>query len=237
MFSDIATADYHQFFNTLNCQLEVSKPTSANRKVVTEILPDPLIRMVSDLSSFGSTTSTTYRSKPHSPIQLASAVLLLGIRILESCKAYSTLYDVIQHVLLRVLDGIDTYEHNSNEQSTSLSNSHIIQSRFCCLDVVCVAIMSSHRIFEIEGQLTGLISQMTNAYVQLRQFNSNAGSTHYLQFVRSLKTLIIESRSPNGQILDLLNKDSKAFTAVSLHVYLYLFVAVIHNLMDLILLW
>ncbi|KAH9810188.1 hypothetical protein DFH28DRAFT_1184889 [Melampsora americana] len=180
------TADYHQFFDTLNCELEVSKPTSANRKLVTEILPDPLI------------------------------LLLFGIRILESCKAYSTLYDVIQHVLLRVLDGIDTYKHNSNEQTTSLSNSHIIQSRLCCLDVVCVAIISSHRILEIEGHLTGLISQMTNAYLQLRQFNSNARSTHYLQVVRSVKTLIMESRSQNGQILDLLNKDSNEFPAIVL---------------------
>ncbi|EGF99284.1 uncharacterized protein MELLADRAFT_94780 [Melampsora larici-populina 98AG31] len=219
-FSDItislAAPDYQQFFNTLNCQLEVSKPTSANRKMVTEILPDPVIRMVSDLSSFSSATSTTYHSRSNSPIQLASAVLLWAIQILESCKAYTTLYNVIHSVILRVLDGIDTYEQNSNEQTTSLSNSHIIQSRFCCLHVVCVAVMSSHRIFEIEGHLTGLISQMTNAYVRLRRFNSNAGSTIYLQFVRSFRALIMESRFPDGQILDLLNKDSNEFPAIAL---------------------
>ncbi|KAG0147916.1 hypothetical protein CROQUDRAFT_42064 [Cronartium quercuum f. sp. fusiforme G11] len=204
----LATSDYSKIVDIFTRPLDVYKPTSASRKVVAEVLPDPLCRLVSELSSSMSTRAS--HAKPRPSIHLASAALSWGICILESCKDYSTLHDVFQHVLQHIFDGMVAHDHSL------VLDTFGIHSRFSYLHAVCVAIRNSRRVLEIEARLGSLVSRLFEIYLQLAQSNATSGMDLRLRFARSLRTLVIESRAAGGQVLDVLNRATGETGAVSM---------------------
>lgn len=149
-------------------------------------------------------------SKSCPPIQLASATLSWGIQILESCRDYHTIYTVLQQVLRRVSNGAtDTFE---------------VQSRLNVLQVICVAMLNSKRILEIEGQVSDLVSSLYSSYKQLERASGTRETRFGMhlrrQLARSLKLLVVATRTDDistlyRQRLDVLNQAISRIHAVS----------------------
>ncbi|KAI7949436.1 hypothetical protein MJO28_008257 [Puccinia striiformis f. sp. tritici] len=199
--SAIASADYGRFASLLKRRLDVCQPTSANRKLLAEILPNALVNLISELAFPSVMGSSFLVSKTINHPQLASALLTWGIRLLEACQAYTTLIEIMQRIVQLDLSRLESLR---SEARTDLNSS--LQSTLCYLQVICLAASNNKEILEINGQLIDFISRLFTIYVHSRRLIM--GSSPVLRgFVRCLRSLVIESNAVDRQISEVLDKE------------------------------
>ncbi|POW13388.1 hypothetical protein PSTT_03796, partial [Puccinia striiformis] len=199
--SAIASADYGRFASLFKRRLDVCQPTSANRKLLAEILPNALVNLISELAFPSVMGSSFLVSKTINHPQLASALLTWGIRLLEACQAYTTLIEIMQRIVQLDLSRLESLR---SETRTDLNSS--LQSTLSYLQVICLAASNNKEILEINGQLIDFISRLFTIYVHSRRLIM--GSSPVLRgFVRCLRSLVIESNAVDRQISEVLDKE------------------------------
>ncbi|MBW0480422.1 hypothetical protein O181_020137 [Austropuccinia psidii MF-1] len=206
MKSAIATGDHEKFIRLLRRPLDVSHPTSSNRKVLAESLPDALIHLITDLSSCDWTVSAlSARSASSRPAAMVSALLTWGVQLFELSHTYNKLFDVIHKVVQIDLSRAETIRSCDRTQNEFRNP---LQSIYLCLQVVCVAASKNREILEISGQLVDLVSRLFTLYFHFRRLTGVASSVDR-GFVRCLRSLVIESNLMDGQILEVLDKENQ----------------------------
>ncbi|PLW39654.1 hypothetical protein PCANC_19373 [Puccinia coronata f. sp. avenae] len=199
--SAIASADYGKFTSLLSRRLDARQPTSANRKLVAEILPKALVHLFSELA-FVSVSGSPVSRTAHHP-ELASALLTWGFQLLESCQAYATLFEIMQRIVQIDLSRLEALRSDEGER-TDLSLS--FQSTFCYLQIICMSALNNKDIMEISGQLTDLVSRLFAIHFHFRRVVGGT-STAVRGFVRCLRNLVLESNDVDPQILEVLDKE------------------------------
>lgn len=201
--SAIASTDCARFATLLKRRLDVCQPSSANRKLLAEILPNALIHLVSELS-FSNPASSAFSvmRNPNHP-HMASALLTWGIQLLESCQAYPALCDIIQRIVQIDLCRVETLRDDDRARPDL---PHSFLPSFHYLQVICTTASNHKEILEISGQLATLISRLFALYAHFRRLIRGT-SPAVRGFVRCLKNLIIESNAVDGQILEVLDKE------------------------------
>ncbi|CAH7686244.1 hypothetical protein BY996DRAFT_4576748 [Phakopsora pachyrhizi] len=197
----LAAADYVKLLSAIQRRLDVAHPNSANRKILAEILPDSLVRIITELLSFNpSTAGLPFNQSNHSPINLVSALLTWGIQILESSKSYDALLDTISRVSQIDLGRIEA------TGSDDSGIKRFFRSTYCYLQLLCIIILNSRVIFSIHLQLVDLISRLFTIHVQLRRLIP-ASSSIDRSFVRYLRTLAQESNLTDSHIIEVLDRE------------------------------
>ncbi|OAV99322.1 hypothetical protein PTTG_04592 [Puccinia triticina 1-1 BBBD Race 1] len=179
--SAIASADYGRFTSLLKRRLDVRQPSSANRKLLAEILPNALVNLVSELAFPNLSGSGFLVGKAPNHPQMASALLTWAIQLIEACQAYTALFEIMQRIVQIDLSRLEALRGDER----------------ACADL---------KILEINGQLADLISRLFAIYVHFRRL---IGGTFPVVrgFVRYLRNLVIESNAVDGQILEVLHKE------------------------------
>ncbi|EFP80359.2 uncharacterized protein PGTG_06315 [Puccinia graminis f. sp. tritici CRL 75-36-700-3] len=201
--SAIASADYGRFTSLLKRRLDVRQATSANRKLLAEILPNALVHLVSELTFPSVSGSGFLVSKTANHPQMASALLTWGIQLLEACQAHATLFEIMQRIVQIDLGRLEALRSDERARA-DLSPS--FQSTLHYLQVICMTASNNKEILEINGQLADFISRLFAIYVHFRRLIG--GTFPVLRgFVRCLRNLVIESNAVDSQILEVLDKE------------------------------